>query len=152
MADVTWAIAGLLLMLPAEMKPLQMTEHRTPAVLPSYAHAAHELFCAWQSPQGQKLTVLWWNTPHPPRPGAAMSVAEQWDGIFAGRAITISRTSLFLGAERDVLRASAPIPEQDSFMLVYAEGFSRDTFEHILRTSRLAPGNGATRLACEQRP
>jgi hypothetical protein len=148
MADVTWAIAGLLLMLPAEMKPLHMAAQR----VPSDTRAVDELFCSWQSPHGQKLTVLWWNTPHPPRSGGPMRVAEQWDGTFAGRAVTISRTSLFMGTERDVLRASTSIPEQDSSILVYAEGFARDTFEHILRTGRLAPGNKAMRLACEQRP
>jgi hypothetical protein len=154
MAEMTWAAAGLLLMVPTDMAISSVSVERV-AVLnlsPPVLGHTNELFCSWRDREGRQLSMFWWNATSPPRDFGPMAAADEWDGQLAGRPVKIARTSMFMARKKEVLTASVAIEDAKSSLMIYGEGFSRETFDRIARTSHLIEGGLPQSFTCEPRP
>ncbi len=151
MADILWAAAGLLLMLPAEMKPVVVQTERI-AVLnlqPPVLGHTDQLFCSWSDGKGARVTLHWWNAPRAPIDYGPMSPVEDWEVMFGDKRAPAALTDMFMGKKQEVLVTWPPVEDRNASAMLHAVGISRESFDRMLQASRILDARKTMSMTCE---
>lgn len=137
MASVTWLIAHLLLLLPAEYKLVSATFEEVPlATLPGVS--AHLEFRRWAAPGDRALHVAYWQ-PQPTRDGGPMHAVAEWSAVVAGQCVQVYETDYFMGRQQRVLVTYLRVAAPEAQVILYATGLSRAAFSTLLAQVQLQP-------------
>jgi hypothetical protein len=151
MAEMLWAAAGLLLMLPADMKPVAVENERI-AVLglqPPVLGHTDQLVCSWSDGKGTHIALHWWNASQSPRDYGPLSTVEDWEASIDNRRVFVARTEIFMGPKEEVLVAWPPLAEHKASAMLHASGVSRESFDSMLKGSRIIESGQSWNMTCE---
>jgi len=154
MNEMLWAAAGLLLMLPAGMKPMGVSNERI-AVLglnPPVLGHTDQLICSWSDDRGARVTLHWWNASQSPRDYGPMSTVETWDASIGASRVPAARTDMFMGHREEVLVTWPALEQHKASAMLHAKGLSRKSFDHMLKESRIVNAGRPWTMTCEPAP
>ncbi|MBJ6126443.1 hypothetical protein [Microvirga splendida] len=154
MPDVLWVAAGLLLALPADMKPAAVAVERiaVSGLQPPALGHTDQLFCSWSNGGGASIALHWWNAPNPPRDLGPLSTAESWDTSIDGHSVSAARTDMFMGRKEEVLVAWPSLAGLKASAMLHARGLSREQFDHMLKQGRIVEDRQPWSMTCEPAP
>jgi hypothetical protein len=137
MVPVSWLIAHLLLLLPAEYKLAASTSEDVPMELLPGA-SAHEEFRRWEAPGGRALHASYWQ-PRPARDGGPMHAVAHWPATVAGQAVQVYETDYFMGRKQHVLVTYLHFANPEAQLMLYTNGLTRAEFMTILAQAQTQP-------------
>ena len=124
----------LVFQLPASWEETRRDKGTVPGLIPG-THV-EEATAAWRGTQGEELYAFYWK-PSAPRPGGPMAVTRSWKRSVAGREVTVSETSQFLGSHQEVLVTHLALP--DAQVMIYGRNVGDNFFNATLDSLRLSP-------------
>jgi hypothetical protein len=151
MAEMLWLAAGLLLMLPPDMKPEAITNEQVPVLglHPPVLGHVDQLFCSWLDNKDARVSLFWWNGSDPPRPLGPISTIETWELSVGSRRVSAARTNLFMGYKQEVLVAWPSLEGHQASAMLYAKGLSRESFDRMLKESHIVDTGRTWSMTCE---
>lgn len=83
---------------------------------------------------GKKAYIFYWDGP-PYRDLGPMAGKESWQFNFLGEKVNITRTTIFMGQEQEVLVLHHK-PNKDTQLMIYSKNMNREEFHEMLSKMR----------------
>jgi hypothetical protein len=128
MPSTIWTIGAIRFSLPPEFS---LVSNQSGTEFTPWHEQVTEEFRSWETPDGKALHAFYW-VPVAPRPGGPMVVANSYPAVVAGKDMTISETSMFMGKSQRVLVLHLDLSGAGSRALIYSEGMLLQEFRSLL--------------------